>query len=120
MSSLAYFRRRQRRFARLAMVLCATVWLNMALQPCLMALELPGAHHSDCPHCPDRNGADHCDTGAGGRCAYIDVLDYDGRTLPPPTADFHDSFVIVVQVGAPLAGRFLRPRDACSWNTVCC
>ena len=66
-------------FARSAMALFAVVWLNMAMQPCLMAAEplLPDEHqHGECPHCPD---VSHC--GDEGRCSYIGDFDFDGRVL---------------------------------------
>jgi hypothetical protein len=60
------------------------VWLNMALQPCLMAAgpALPAPHeHGDCPHCPE--DAHHGQAG-GGRCAYIEDFDFDGRAPQLP------------------------------------
>lgn len=74
----------QRRTAWAATALFLAVWLNMAVQPCLMASEplLPASHESgDCPHCPP---PDHC--GDTGRCAFIDGFDFDARqpALPEP------------------------------------
>ncbi len=70
------------RLGSFAMIMVMAVWLNMAIQPCLMAAEplLPGQHHeSGCPHCPPAQ-AGHCgDEGPAGRCAFIESLDFDGR-----------------------------------------
>ena len=70
------------RLGSFAMIMVTAVWLNMAIQPCLMAAEplLPAQHHeSGCPHCPPTQ-AGHCgDEGPAGRCAFIDSLDFDGR-----------------------------------------
>lgn len=67
--------RRQRRTAWAALALFVAVWLNMAVQPCLMAAEpLLPASHGDCPHCPETT---HCDDDA--RCAFIDTYDFDAR-----------------------------------------
>jgi hypothetical protein len=70
------------RLGSCAMIMVMAVWLNMAIQPCLMAAEplLPAQHHeSGCPHCPPAQ-AGHCgDEGPAGRCAFIESLDFDGR-----------------------------------------
>ena len=72
--------RRQRRTATTALALFVAVWLNMAIQPCLMAAQplLPDAH-SDCPHCPK---TDHC--GDDTRCTYIDGYAFDAREPAAP------------------------------------
>lgn len=81
-SLIARFRRAGRRGASGVMSLFVAVWLNMALQPCLMAAEplLPEQHHeSGCPHCPPATG-DHCGDVDEARCAYVDGFDFDGRS----------------------------------------
>ena len=50
MSLLANIRQRQQTWARRALGLFVAVWLNLALQPCAMALE--SMQDNDCPHCP--------------------------------------------------------------------
>jgi hypothetical protein len=72
---------RARRGASAVVALFVVVWLNMALQPCLMAAEPLAPSQHDCPHCPQP--ADHCDDGAG-RCGFIDDFDYDGRSPASP------------------------------------
>ena len=74
--------RRQRRTASAALALFVAVWLNMAIQPCLMAAEplLPSNHsQGDCPHCPE---TDHC--GDDTRCTYIDSYAFDAREPATP------------------------------------
>ena len=81
-SLIARLRGAGRRCATGAVVLFATVWLNMALQPCLMAAEplLPEQHHeSGCPHCPPAKDS-HCGDVDEARCAYVDGFDFDGRS----------------------------------------
>lgn len=75
-----------RRLASCTLTLLAVVWLNMALQPCLMAAEplLPDQHHdAGCPHCPPATDR-HCGNDDGGRCAFIDSIDFDGRQSGSP------------------------------------
>lgn len=74
--------RRHRRIARTALALFVAVWLNMAIQPCLMAAQplLPDPH-SDCPHCPQ---TDHC--GDDTRCTFIDGYAFDAREPHAPDA----------------------------------
>ncbi len=73
-----------RRVASGVLALLGAVWLNMAVQPCLMAAEpmLPDQHHeSGCPHCPPAPDS-HCSDEGPARCAFIDSLDFDGRQAP--------------------------------------
>lgn len=80
---------RQNRSFR-ALGLFAAVWLNLALQPCAMALEKPAT--GDCPHCPPAaveahaHGGMHESTGQKapcaerlGDCTLIEALNQDGR-----------------------------------------
>ena len=78
------------------------VWLSLALQPCVMALESGG--HGDCPHCPPKVAQSHAGhdmamhemsthemaghdmatmampCAATGDCDSLDDFNYDGRT----------------------------------------
>ena len=75
-------RRIGRRGGTAVVILFTAVWINMALQPCLMAAEplLPGQHQdAGCPHCPQVQDA-HCGDQAADACAYIDGFDFDGRS----------------------------------------
>ena len=70
-------RHRSHNLIRAVLALFVTVWLNMALQPCLMAAELvmPDEHSSgDCGHCPQTGYVIDDDN-----CAYVDSYDFDGR-----------------------------------------
>lgn len=80
-SLIGRLRRVGRRWATGAVALFAVVWLNMALQPCLMAAEplLPEQHQDGgCPHCPPASER-HCGEVDETRCAYVDGFDFDGR-----------------------------------------
>lgn len=72
--------------ASVTLTLLSLVWINMALQPCLMAAEplLPEQHHeSGCPHCPPMPER-HCGGEDTARCAYFDSIDFDGRQAATP------------------------------------
>ena len=74
--------------------LFVAVWVNLALQPCAMALA--EQDEPDCPHCPPskmqmhEHGMAHagmerdapCADGAGD-CAVIDSINHDGRGSQP-------------------------------------
>jgi hypothetical protein len=67
--------------------LFVAVWLNLALQPCAMALQAPAESH--CPHCPPAKVHEHgmahaamerstpCDDG--GECSVDDSVSHDVR-----------------------------------------
>ncbi|MGB5210132.1 MAG: hypothetical protein WBP60_06385 [Gammaproteobacteria bacterium] len=77
--------RKRRRTVISTIAMFVVVWLNMALQPCLMAAGpiLPQGHeHGDCPHCPDA-ALLQVD---GGECSYFDDFDFDGRDPKTPDA----------------------------------
>jgi len=69
--------------------LFVAVWLNLALQPCAMALEADNDH--DCPHCPPAQVHEHggmhgnmdhempCADGLSD-CAIVEDLNHDGRS----------------------------------------
>jgi hypothetical protein len=102
MNLLSHFRSRERRLGRFMVSAFLVVWLNMALQPCLMAAApLVGEAMGDCPHCPEP--ATHCDDVSASRCTWVDGYDYDGRQAsadPEPTAG----------VLLPVAGLAFEPR----------
>ena len=78
MNLISPIRRRSRPLGRLIISVFLVVWLNMALQPCLMAAApLTGHADHDCPHCPEP--ASHCDEGSKARCTWVDGYDFDGR-----------------------------------------
>ena len=77
-------------WTRFVLALFVMVWLNMAIQPCLMAAEalLPG-QHDDCSHCPE---AQHCSDIDESRCQFVGDYDYDGRA--PAIPDPHAAFLV--------------------------
>lgn len=57
MSSVAIPKKRQIPWARRALGVFVVVWLNLALQPCAMAMGVDGDH--DCPHYPPSHTQRH-------------------------------------------------------------
>ena len=92
MSLLANIRQRQQTWARRALGLFVAVWLNLALQPCAMALE--SIQDNDCPHCPPAQTHAHdgmhdgmsesmghempC-ASAAADCSFSEDLNHDAR-----------------------------------------
>lgn len=97
-------------WGRCALGLLVFAWLNVAAQPCLMAMETapatsqasePAAHSghaghmadataaSDCGHCPP--GVDHqkalCETGSASDCEIFPGYNVDGRQFKPQLKD---------------------------------
>lgn len=93
MSSVAIPKKRQIPWARRALGMFVVVWLNLALQPCAMAMG--GDDDHDCPHYPPSHTqrheghemssdttADHdmpCATGATD-CTAFDAVNVDARS----------------------------------------
>jgi len=100
-SQLSTIRQKSTRRSRSAFALFAVVWLNMALQPCVMALEKVDDH--DCPGCPPATGEEISAHGAResgqskaasspcmistAECAQIDSFSHDGRTTTVKAKD---------------------------------
>jgi len=89
LSHLADSRQQQQSRGRRALGLFVAVWLNLALQPCAMALA--AEDHNDCLHCPPAQSVEH--NGVHGDmghdmpcaddlsdCAIVDALNHDGRS----------------------------------------
>ena len=85
---LANIRQQQKTWARRALGLFVAVWLNLALQPCAMALE--SMQNNDCAHCPPaqmhEHGSMHQSMGnempcadAATDCSFSEDLNHDGR-----------------------------------------
>ena len=92
MSLVAKIRQRQQTWARRALGLFVAVWLNLALQPCAMALE--SMQDNDCPNCPPAQAHEHDGMHAGmghempcasaaADCSFSEDLNYDGRSDQP-------------------------------------
>lgn len=93
MNSIATPRQRQTPWARRTLGMFVLVWLNLALQPCAMAMG--GDDDHDCPHCPVSHTQRHdghemssdamtdhdmpCATGAAD-CTAFDEVNVDART----------------------------------------
>jgi hypothetical protein len=88
LSLLANIRQQQQTWARRALGLFVAVWLNLALQPCAMALE--SMQDNDCAHCPPAQMHEHdgmhesmghempC-AGAAADCSFSEDLNHDER-----------------------------------------
>jgi len=79
MNPLREIRKRRRPLVTQTLAMLAAVWLNMVLQPCLMAAEMDMDMTGPCPHCP-APVTDDCDGAASSGCTYVDRIDYDGRS----------------------------------------
>jgi hypothetical protein len=81
MNPLRFIRRRRRGLVTQLLAMLGVVWLNMVLQPCLMAAEMDADMDmtGPCPHCPAPM-TDDCDGAASNGCTYVDSVDYDGRS----------------------------------------
>lgn len=99
MKSLTTFRRHKTPWTRRVLGLFVVVWLNLALQPCAMAMG--GGDDHDCPHCPPSHTQKHdghamassdagrempCATGATD-CSVLDDYNYDGRSAQVKVKD---------------------------------
>ena len=114
MNSLATFKQRQTPWARSVLGLFVVVWLNLALQPCAMAMD--GDDDHDCPHCPPGHTQKHdrhdmasseaaghdmpCATGAAD-CNALDDYIYGGRSAQLKVKD-GPSDPLVALLPAPL------------------
>jgi len=114
LSLLANIRHRQQTWARRALGLFVAVWLNLALQPCAMALE--SMQDKDCAHCPTaqmhEHGGMHESMGdempcadAATDCSFSEDLNHDGRSGELKLKD--------AQFDAPVA---IAPREFTSFN----
>ncbi len=110
MSLVAKIRQRQQTWARRALGLFVAVWLNLALQPCAMALE--SMQDSDCPNCPPAQAHEHdgmhasmghemlC-ASAAADCSFSEDLNYDGRSDQPKLKDAHIDSPIAISSTEP-------------------
>jgi hypothetical protein len=112
---LQRLRKRAKGLTRLVLGGFLAVWINMAAQPCVMALEQDDPmHHGSaqdaaCPHCPETSApaCPHCPdagrpAGTGSeRCTFVDSYDYDGRT-PAPGELIKAQLAILLPAAVPL------------------
>ena len=119
MSLLANIRQRQQTWARRALGLFVAVWLNLALQPCAMALE--SMQDNDCPHCPPAQTHEHggthesmghempCATAAAD-CSFSEDLNHDARGDQLKLKDAHVDSPIAIS-SRELVLPYSRPAD---------
>jgi len=112
--------RQQQSWGRRALGLFVAVWLNLALQPCVMAYQV----EEDCPDCPPMQMAEqagvHGDMDHEMPCAnslddcFVDEdLNHDGRSGQIKLKDLsHDIPLVITDNGSLL--RFQSPSDATS------
>lgn len=103
------------------------VCLNLALQPCAMAMG--GEQDHDCPHCPPSELQGHhghhgsmddevdqapCGLATDG-CSLGDDLNYDGRNAQPKLKDLPTDFPLAISdlFVADIAARFVDLDRAC-------
>jgi len=88
-------RDKSRPLAAQVLALLVTVWLNLALSPCVMAMDGSMAGHvagegmhdamqaqdsdESCPHCPKPESP--CDRDADAACALVDQVTHHGNAL---------------------------------------
>ncbi|MFQ6004379.1 MAG: hypothetical protein ACE5OQ_02655 [Woeseia sp.] len=89
-------------WARKASGLVLVAWLNLAVQPCVMAMELD--NDQNCPHCPTEVSQDQ---RQAMDCSYVDSYNYDSRNTQPKPNDLpRDAPVIVDNLVAPSVSEF--------------
>ena len=120
MSLFLHMRARKTAWGSRVLALFAMVWLNLALQPCVMAIESTAGHDGGCPHCPPAEHhqmhGSHETTAmpcAGSAdCGDLDDFHYDGRDTAPkfdPAPD-HDA-ALPAPTDAFTGITVLRPRS---------
>ena len=97
MNPLRALRKRRRPLAAQMLAMLGVVWLNMVLQPCLMAAEMDMDMTGPCPHCPSTMTED-CAGATSNGCTYVDRIDYDGRGPHSKLAKKLDHFFITPTV----------------------
>ena len=83
---LATVRNHQISSGRSLIIALAVVWLNIALQPCAMALNVSGPA-DDCTHCSDAM-ARLCGESHTGNCTGLDFVGPDARSAQIKSAQF--------------------------------
>ena len=86
MNPLAAIRRRKKVWIRRLGGPIAAVWLTMAWQPCVMAMDAEMGHEHHCEHCPPPE-IDHCDDVVRHECSDEDRFSADRRAAKVNSAD---------------------------------
>ena len=86
MNLLAAIRRRKIVWIRRLAAPIVAVWLTMAWQPCVMAMDAGMSHEHRCPHCPPTE-VEHCDVAVRHECSDEDRFSADLRAAKAKSAD---------------------------------
>ena len=86
MNLLAAIRRRKKVWIRRLGAPIVAVWLAMAWQPCVMAMDAEMGHEHHCEHCPPPE-IDHCDDAVRHECTDDDRFSADRRAAKAKSAD---------------------------------
>ena len=86
MNPLAAIRRRKHAWMRPLAAPIVAVWLNMAWQPCVMAMDADMGHEHPCDHCPPP-AIEHCDDVIRHDCSDEDRFNADLRAAKAKSAD---------------------------------
>jgi len=110
MNLLRALRKRRRPLTARILAMLGVVWLNMVLQPCVMAAQTDMSMPGPCPHCPAPMSED-CDGVPANVCTYFDQVDYDGRIPHPKIIKKVDYGFVAV---AALPAAHLHSASACA------
>lgn len=86
MNLLAAIRRRKKAWIRRLAAPIVAVWLTMAWQPCIMAMDAGMDHEHHCEHCPPPE-IDHCHDVVRHDCEDDDFFSADLRAAKAKSAD---------------------------------
>lgn len=109
MNVLADIRRRKKAWIRRLGAPIAAVWLTMAWQPCVMAMDAGMEHEHRCEHCPPPETG-HCDDVVRHDCRDEDRFSADVRAAKAKSAD--DSKHVAVSLLAAVRPHRLEPLNA--------
>ena len=86
MNLLAAIRRRKKVWIRRLAAPIAAVWLTMAWQPCVIAMDAGMHHEHHCEHCPPPE-VEHCQDAVSHDCRDEDRFSADLRAAKAKSAD---------------------------------
>lgn len=86
MNLLATIRRRKKAWIPRLGAPIVAVWLAMAWQPCVMAMDAEMGHENHCEHCPPPE-IEHCDDVVRHECTGEDRFSADLRATKAKSAD---------------------------------
>ena len=109
MSNSGKPQKRAKSWAHKASGLVLVAWLNLALQPCVMAMEVDT--DQDCPHCPTELSHDQ-DQNQGTVCSYVASYNYDSRDSQPKPKDLSPDAPIPVNDVVALSASEIPPKGS--------